>query len=812
MSRYSSLLLRVTLVTLFLLGVLGQEAFSQDRGEPITFQAEVEKILHILVNSLYTNRDIFLRELISNGSDALDKIRVLYLTAPKQPLNKDGEAPSMDIRISFDKENKQLVIRDGGVGMTKDELSEHLGTLGTSGTKRFLEKFQEGGGANTNNLIGQFGVGFYSVFLVGDRVQVASKSDASDAQWVWESSGHGEFFLYEDPRGNTLGRGTEIRISVKPDAAEFLQADTIKKVVHQYSEFIDFPILVQEEVKTKAAKKSPLGEKASNDDEEEEEPQEVTELKWTTVNENRPIWTRPTTEVTEEEYNKFYKALTNDYQSPMYYSHFKVEGEVGFDSILFVPAEASMSIFAVEDAQYSNNIKLYVRRVFITDEFRDLLPRYLNFVKGIVDSNDLPLNVSREVLQESRILRVIKKKLVRKAINMFADIAAQDERLAAKKAAGENTSAGVASVAGTKLLTKPTYINFWTEFGKHIRLGVMDDTNNRGRLVKLLRYKSSKSDNEYIGLQTYIDRMQPGQKGIYYLSGDSILKIEQSPMLEDAKQRGVEVLYMTDAIDEYVVAQVPDFAGKKLINLAVEGVQLDDTNPHQRIIDKKRQEKYEPFFNRLQSLFGMGEVRKIVLTKRFTTEAFLLSSGENQMTARLANIMRGQAMGYDPVPPKADRVLEVNYRHPLVDEMFKRFSLDEDDSVAKDLAWVLYDTANLQSEFPVSDVAGYAKRVNRLLRSSVDIDPGEALLPADDNEYTIDEEELAEEEEAAAEEEEGNGHFEDDEGEEEGGIENVQVKDTEGGSQTQAAAEEAAPTNPPSEEKPGQSEEENADL
>ncbi|KAG5474019.1 hypothetical protein CUR178_04130 [Leishmania enriettii] len=747
----NSSLLHVVLVALLLLGSVTVSA-GDGRGSPITFQAEVSKMLDILVNSLYTNRAVFLRELISNGSDALDKIRVLYLTSPKEPLTQDGEAPTMDLRISFDREKNELIIRDGGVGMTNEELAKHLGTLGTSGTKIFLEKLQENGGAtggDQSNLIGQFGVGFYSVFLVGENVRVASKSDDSDVQYVWESKGDGQYFLYPDPRGNTLGRGTEITIELKPDAEQFLSAETIKSTIHQYSEFINFPIYVQEEVEVEstAAKPEPgAAEETLDEDTMEEEADEAEgkqgaekAKRWTLVNENRPIWTRPIGNVTEDEYNKFYKAFSNDYRDPLYFSHFRVEGEVDFDSILFVPSTVDPAAFSDDNAVPNTNIKLYVRRVFITDEFRDLLPRYLNFVKGIVDSNGLPLNVSREVLQESRILRVIKKKLVRKTLNMFADIAAQDESIEKGKQV-ENPAP-----SGHKHLNKPTYAKFWDLYGKHLRLGVMLDSNNRNRLTKLFRYKSSKSENEYISLQTYVDRMKEGQKGIYYLSSDSVERIKKSPMLEDAISHDVEVIFMTDAIDEYVVSQVTDFAGKKLINLAKEGVQFEESDARQRVIDRKRKEKYESFFTHLRALFGYSEVRKVVLTKRTTNEAFILSSTANQITARLANIIRGQSMSLADQQTTAERVLEVNYRHPLVEEMFKRFTVDENDEVATDIAWVLYDTANLQAEFPVADVASYAKRINRLLRSSVDLSADEALLPPDDAEYTVSHTETEEE-------------------------------------------------------------------
>ncbi|EPY36667.1 heat shock protein 90kDa beta [Angomonas deanei] len=725
MGKVTQVVLKVVLIALLLVGatIAKENTEAIQKGSPTTFTAEVSKMLDILINSLYTNRAIFLRELISNGSDALDKVRVTYLTEPKDPRNDAGEAPTMDIHISVSPETKELIIRDGGVGMTKEELGTHLGSLGTSGTKRFLENLKASSTDN-NNLIGQFGVGFYSVFLVGKNVRVASKSDADSKQYVWESSGNGQFFLYEDPRGNTLGRGTEIRIELKSDAVEYLKTDRVKKTIHQYSEFIDFPIYLEEAEKDndQVQKEIEYGEDVENT---------TGNKTWTLVNKNKPIWTRPTSEVTEEEYDSFYKAVSSDWRTPMYYSHFHVEGEVEFDSILYIPEIINREEQATNDASMLNrNIKLYVRRVFITDEFKDLLPHYLNFVRGVVDSNDLPLNVSREVLQESRVLRVIKRKLVRKVLSMIADIQVQDDNL--RKLKEENKTFEPAKGTGVRQLQVETYPKFWETYGRFLRYGLIVDPSNRGRITKLLRYKTSRSEDRYVGLQDYIDHMQKGQKAIYYLSGDSIAKIKTSPLLQDALKRNVEVIYMTDAVDEYVVAQVPDFSGKKLVNLAKEGLQFDEENsPEALNLEKKRNEKYAPLLDRLKRLFGK-QVRKLVLTKRYTTEPFLLIADENHLTARMANILKSQSLGRgatEDVPLTAERVVEVNWRHPLVDEVYKRFLVDENDLVAEDIAWTLFDTANLQGDFPVVDTQAYAQRVTRLLSSSVDLDPTMGLLP-----------------------------------------------------------------------------------
>jgi HSP90 family molecular chaperone len=751
-----SLVFRVVCVTLLALAIVGEESIL-DKGSPVAFQAEVSKMLDILINSLYTNRSIFLRELISNASDALDKIRFLYLTNPRDPKSSLGEAPTMDIRIFIDSENRQIVMRDGGIGMTKEELASNLGSLGSSGTKRFLEKIKE---SNDANLIGQFGVGFYSVFLVADRVRVASKHDDSEKQWVWESTGDGTYFLYEDERGNTLGRGTELTIELKKDADEYLEVDKLKETIHKYSEFIHFPIFLsstkKESVKKEAAKKDEEAEE--KDDGESEikgEEIETTETRivktdWELVNENKPIWTRKADEIDEDEYNKFYKSLTKDFDDPMYYTHFSAEGEVEFRSILFVPARAPYNIFDTSITQA--NIRLYVRRVFITDEFRDLLPRYLNFIKGVVDSDDLPLNVSREVLQESRILRVIKKKLVRKALTMLADIAANDKKLDAEKKEDDSGSKDEEE-AGTKKLKSVTYPKFWEEYGKNIRLGMIEDGANRVRLTKLLRYKSSKSESKYISFEEYVERMPETQKDIFYISGESIEKIKQSPVLEDAINRGVEVLYMTDAIDEYVVGHITDFSGKKLVNLAKEGVKFEDESQRDKKIEKKRKEKYEPLFAWFKNLLG-EKVAKVVITKRKTSEPIILSSRQHDITARMASIIKGQALGDKSQEGQSSkRVMEINHLHPLIDEIFKRIKVNDGDTVAEDIALVLFDTANLQNGFDVEDTLAFSRRINRILRQGVDIDVEAPLLNEDLSQYDADEGDTAEDGEASEGEE-----------------------------------------------------------
>eukprot|EP00906_Rhabdomonas_costata_P020080 RCo029189 len=670
--------------------------------ETFPFQSDVSKMLDIIIHSLYTNRNIFLRELISNASDAIDKIRFLYLTAPQEPKNKDGEAPTLDIRVKTNREKRTLTLTDGGIGMTKEDLIAHLGSLGTSGTKKFLEQMSSSEGSPTAmNMIGQFGVGFYSVFLVSDSVRVASKHDNDTTQWVWESTADGNFFIYPDPRGNTLGRGTEVVMKLKKDADEYLEVDKLKEIMKQYSEFIQFPIYIQTSKQEKvpvedeeaAAPTEEEGEKKEDDAvaedaetkeddsaeaEKPKEMKEITVFNWELVNQNKPIWTRKPSEITKDEYNNFYKAISKETEDPMLFTHFNAEGEVEFKSIIYIPSRTPANLFDSTQTQMTN-MRLYVRRVFITDTFSDLLPRYLNFIRGVVDSDDLPLNVSRELLQESRILKIIKKKLIRKALSMIKDLADEDEKKL-EEAEEKKKAAAAAKAADDKAEEakekkedaqgdeeeeeeeeeyQPKYPKLWELFGKHLRLGLIEDSTNRARLTKLLRYKSSKSGDSYTSLEEYVDRMPENQKSIFYLIGESLEKLEKSPLLEQAKAEGVEVLYMVDAIDEYVVGHVSEFGGKKLVSLAKEGVKLKEETSRDKKIAEKRKEAWEPFTKWMKKVLG-DKVEKVVLSKRVTQSPCVLVAPEYGVTANMERIMKGQTLAESASVQTAKRIMEIN--------------------------------------------------------------------------------------------------------------------------------------------------------
>ena len=533
----------------------------RDSAEKHAFQAEVNRMMKLIINSLYRNKEVFLRELISNASDALDKIRLLSLT-DKSVLDSTDE---LSIKIKADKDNHILTITDTGIGMTKQDLINNLGTIAKSGTADFLGKLQEAS-SNTefNDLIGQFGVGFYSAFLVADKVVVTSKNN-DDSQYIWESDAS-SFSISEDPRGPTLKRGTQISLYLKESEYDFLEQDTVRDLIKKYSQFINFniylwgsstktvdePIEDEEEEKTEdEAEETPKDEDEEGtveEDKEEEEKKpktkkvEKTTWDWELCNEAKPIWTRKPDNIEQTEYDEFYKSITKDNNGPLTQSHFIAEGEVTFKSLLFIPNTQPSETFN-KYGQTGENIKLYVRRVFITDDFKDMMPNYLSFVKGVVDSDDLPLNVSRETLQQHKLLKVIKKKLVRKTLDMI------------------------------KKISDDKYEAFWKEYSTNIKLGVIEDTANRTRLAKLLRF--STSGGKLSSLSEYVERMKDKQEHIFYMAGGSVDEVKTSPFVERLLKKGYEVIYLTEAVDEYAISALPEFEGKKFQNVAKEGFSID---------------------------------------------------------------------------------------------------------------------------------------------------------------------------------------------------------------------------------------------
>merc|ERR1711959_137958 len=551
-------------------------------SEKHEFQAEVNRLMDIIINSLYTDKQVFLRELISNSADALEKARFHSV----QDESYLGETKDLEIKIEFDSEAKTITIVDTGIGMSKADLINNLGTVAKSGTTNFLEAMADGADAN---LIGQFGVGFYSAFLVADKVTVTSKCNDDPTQHVWESSADASFTVVADPRGNTLGRGSRVTLHLKEDAHEYLAEDKLKDSAKKYSQFIQFPIYVKvkkevdvdadeddddEEKEDEEEKKDDVEakddeEKEDEEEEEEKKPKKKTVFEWEQVNTQKAIWLRTKEDVTEEEYNEFYKTVSKDYLDPLAYTHFNAEGEIEFKSVLFLPKKAP---FDMMDNYWTkkSEVKLYVRRVLVAEKFEELLPRYLNFVRGVVDSDDLPLNVSREQLQQNKIMKVISKKLVRKVLELLKKLAKEgdgdeedeDEEKDEEKADGEKKEE-----KKDKKDEESTWLKFWKEFNKNLKMGCYEDDSNRSKLSKLLRFTSTKSEDKDISLDKYLDRMQESQESIYYMSGDNMETMTKAPALQIFLKKDLEVLMLSDHLDEPCVQKLADYEGKKFVSI-----------------------------------------------------------------------------------------------------------------------------------------------------------------------------------------------------------------------------------------------------
>merc|ERR1719191_1624177 len=582
------------------------DGFSEDDRAKMTestekheFQAEVSRLMDIIINSLYTDKQVFLRELISNAADALEKARFHSV----QDESFLGDTKDLEVKIEHDPDAKTISIIDTGLGMTKADLINNLGTVAKSGTTNFLEAMAEGADAN---LIGQFGVGFYSAFLVADKVSVTSKCNEDPVQHVWESGADASFTVVDDPRGNTLGRGSRVTLHLKEDAHDYLAEDKLKETAKKYSQFIQFPIYVkvkkevdvdadEDDDDDKDDEDEDKDDVETSDDEEKEEeekekkeaPKKKTVFEWEQVNTQKAIWLRAKEDVTEEEYTEFYKSISKDYLDPLAYTHFNAEGEIEFKSILFLPKKAP---FDMMDNYWTkkSEVKLFVRRVLVADKFEDLLPRYLGFVRGVVDSDDLPLNVSREQLQQNKIMKVISKKLVRKVLELMKKLAKEDEsgsddddedgeEKEEKEEKDEEEEEKKDKKEGDS-----TWSKFWKEFKKNLKMGCYEDDSNRSKISKLLRFLTSKSTDKEISLDKYLDQMAENQESIYYMSGESIETMMKLPSLQIFKKKDLEVLMLADHLDEPCIQKLADYEGKKFVSIQKADIKLDETIDEQK--------------------------------------------------------------------------------------------------------------------------------------------------------------------------------------------------------------------------------------
>jgi len=721
----------------------------RDSAEKHAFQAEVNRMMKLIINSLYRNKEVFLRELISNASDALDKIRLLSLT-DKSVLDATEE---LTIKVKADKDNHILTITDTGIGMTKQDLINNLGTIAKSGTADFLTKLQDASSANEmSDLIGQFGVGFYSAFLVADKVVVTSKHN-DDNQHIWESDS-ASFSIAEDPRGPTLKRGTQISLYLKEESYDFLEQDTVRDLIKKYSQFINFNIYLwgsstktveepiedeeDEDVEEKSDEdevKDEDEEGAVEEDKEEEEKKpktkkvEKTTWDWELCNESKPIWTRKPENIEQEEYDEFYKSITKDKNGPLTQSHFIAEGEVTFKSLLFIPNTQPSETFN-KYGSITENIKLYVRRVFITDDFKDMMPNYLSFVKGVVDSDDLPLNVSRETLQQHKLLKVIKKKLVRKTLDMI------------------------------KKISEDKYGEFWKEYSTNIKLGVIEDTANRTRLAKLLRFISSSGG--LTSLAEYVERMKDKQENIFYVAGGSTEEVSKSPFVERLLKKGYEVLYLTEAVDEYAISSLPEFEGKKFQNVAKEGFNIDGETDAAKQRRDAAKEKFDPLLKWLGEDTLKDHILRAEVSERLVDTPCALITSKFGWTGNMQKIIASQTHSKTQDMQRdyylnQKKTLEINPRHPLIKELLRRIEDNPADVSAKDMAIMMFNTATLRSGFPLKDTVNFAEHIETMMRKTLGVDVDEAIEeeeeitdeePPEDDDDEEEEEEEDDEEEA----------------------------------------------------------------
>ncbi len=623
------------------------------------FQTEVKQLLHLMIHSLYSNREIFLRELVSNASDACDKLRFAALDQPDLMKNE----PNLEVRVTINKEARQLVIEDSGIGMSYDEVKSNLGTIARSGTAEFLQSLT-GDKQKDSRLIGQFGVGFYSSFIVADRVSVLTRKAGTDEGVLWESAGDGEFTIEKAAKA---GRGTQITLHMKADADEFLEDFRLRSVLRKYSDHIAFPILMLKQDMP-----------AAEDDEEKKEDADK-QPEYEAVNSATALWTLSRSEIKDEEYTEFYKHVAHDFEDPLTWAHNRVEGKLEYTSLLYIPKRAPYDMWNREKPR---GLKLYVQRVFIMDEADQFLPLYLRFVKGVVDSNDLSLNVSREILQNDAVVQKMRNALTKRVLDTLGKFAKD----------------------------KPEeYAGFWKEFGQVLKEGPSEDFGNKEDIAKLFRFSSTHSDKaeQDVSLVDYVGRMREGQDKIYFVSGDSFANASKSPHLEVFRKKGIEVLLLTDRIDEWMVSGLREFDGKQFQDVARGSLDLGalDTEEEKKAREEAA-EKNKDLAGRVAKALG-DKVQEVRITDRLTESPACVVVNDQDMGIQMRKIMEAAGQKVDDFKP----LFELNPEHPLV----QRLDHEPDEDRFRELSLVLFDQALLAEAGSLDDAAAYVQRLNKLL-------------------------------------------------------------------------------------------------
>lgn len=616
------------------------------------FQSEVKQLLQLMIHSLYSNKEIFLRELISNASDAADKLRFKALSNPAL-YEGDGD---LRVRVSFDADKGTITISDNGIGMTREQVIDHLGTIAKSGTKEFLTALGQDQAKNSQ-LIGQFGVGFYSAFIVADKVTVKTRAagEATDKGVLWESAGEGEYSVADIEKKS---RGTDVILHLREDEKEFLNEWRLREIIGKYSDHIGLPV----EMLTK---------------EYDDEGKECGE-KWEKINKSDALWTRSKNDVSDEEYKEFYKHLSHDFSDPVTWAHNKVEGNQAYTSLLYVPAKAPWDLF---NREHKHGLKLYVQRVFIMDDAEQFMPNYLRFMRGLIDSNDLPLNVSREILQDNKITAALRKALTKRSLQMLEKLAKDD----AEK-----------------------YLQFWKEFGLVLKEGPAEDFTNKETVAKLLRFASTHNDSseQTVSLEDYISRMKEGQKAIYYITADSYVAAKNSPHLELFNKKGIEVLLLSDRIDEWMLSYLTEFDGKQLQSITKADLDLGDLADKESETQKQQDEAFGSFIERVKNLLG-ERVKTVRLTHNLTDTPAVVSTDNDQMTTQMAKLF---AAAGQPVP-EVKYTFELNPEHHLV----KKVADIADETEFADWVELLLEQAMLAERGSLENPAVFIKRINKLL-------------------------------------------------------------------------------------------------